>query len=93
MRPIQKNSRTFWTVIALETVSSVLLITLLAGCGSPTTLFIDAADSFVNTTVGPEYLDYVESDKSLTADEKLDRINNVQTFRDAVLAAQRLKGG
>lgn len=57
---------------------------LLAGCQGSDQAFVASADRFVNTTVGPEYEAYVTADTRLSAPQKADRLQNVQSFRDAV---------
>ena len=58
----------------------------MGGCASDGALvaFAAAGDRFVNRTVGPEYLRYVEADDSLSFDEKRVRAANVEAFRHAV---------
>lgn len=66
--------------------SSLLLCggLFLAGCQGSDQAFLASADKFVNTTVGPEYETYVNGDPALSPAQKADRLQNVQSFRDAV---------
>lgn len=70
-------------------VVAVALLTLgLIGCGGPNAALVDAADHFVNVSVGPDYEGYVNADPTLDEVAKRSRLTNVQTFRDAVAAAK-----
>lgn len=73
----------------LKVTFLAIVIVAFAGCvvSAP---FIEAADTFVNETVGPEYLTYVENDPALNADEVRYRQENVATFRAAVEAAKNV---
>ncbi len=68
---------------------------VLSACQAPNTVndsvFVDAADRFVNSTVGPEYeaiLAGTFNPSVLTEEEIEDRMQNVRTFRAAVLNAK-----
>lgn len=68
-------------------LTGIASASFLAGCqGGACGSLLESADQFVNTTVGPEYLEYVQADPSLTEGQKQIRRDNVQTFRDAVAA-------
>jgi len=60
---------------------------LLGGCvhGPAERMFVGAAEHFVES-VGPEYVEYVEADESLSAAGKELRKANVESFRAAVEA-------
>lgn len=71
----------------MKTPSRLLLLCsalLLTGCQGSDQAFVASADKFVNTTVGPEYEAYVSADAKLSVPQKADRLQNVQSFRDAV---------
>jgi len=72
--------RLFGTVVAITTSS------LMTSCVSPNSdvSFAVAADVFVNQTVGVEYLRYVNNDGSLDIEQKKDRTQNVESFREIV---------
>lgn len=62
---------------------------LLAGCAGADSALVDAADHFVNVTVGPAYEAYVNEDPDLGEIDKAVRLENVRTFRAAVQAAKQ----
>ena len=76
---------------------TLAIITINQGCQAINTqndpAFVNAADRFVNQTVGPEYEVYVMQDPALgtpgeTNPIREDRLQNVRTFRDAVAQAK-----
>lgn len=79
-------------IAAAAGAAATLLVTSLVGCSGTDTVFINSADQFVNQTVGPEYLDYVEADSALTEVQKDIRRQNVDSFRRAVVEAQGGEG-
>lgn len=58
----------------------------LVGCGA-NRVFVASADQLINTTIGPEYEDYVRADDALDEAQKTDRLQNVASFRRAVSEA------
>lgn len=64
----------------------MLALAAIAGCNGSDKLFANSADQFVNKTVGPEYVKYVQADQTLTDQAKNDRLQNVASFRKVVAA-------
>lgn len=62
---------------------------LLTASACQTNPLIDPVDEFVNVTVGPEYLYYVETDPKLDASSKEARKMNVEAMRRLILEAQK----
>ena len=60
-----------------------LALASLAGCAQDQ-VFVTAADQFVNVTVGPEYEAYVNADADLLPEQKVDRLQNVASFREVI---------
>jgi hypothetical protein len=55
------------------------LLTTIAGCAAPNTAFVQAERSTYNA-IAPEYSAYVETDGSLTSDQKTRRQRTLQTW-------------
>ena len=71
--------------VALSALGAVVAIT--PGCGAfqdPDQLFVATVDTFVNKSVGPEYVAYVDGDPELTEMQKQSRFDNVELLRRAV---------
>lgn len=71
----------------------IILVFMLFGAvsafGCSDTALARSADMFVNQTVGPEYIEYISSDPRLSATDREDRLQNVESFRAVV--AEKLK--
>jgi hypothetical protein len=76
-------------IAATVGAGSAALAAGLIGCGA-NTAFVASADTFANTTVGPEYQAYVQADPTLNPEQKTDRLQNLDSFRRAV---EEAKGG
>jgi hypothetical protein len=78
--------------VALWAIGAVLMLALLPmlGCsgGQAYVAMVQASDTAVNHTIGPEYLRYVEADDTLSMEAKLIRVQHVAEWRRAVTAAQ-----
>ena len=69
-------------------IISLFVLCVLTACVPTDPLLTNAADRFVNQTVGPEYEKYVDADATLDDFQKRIRHDNVQAFRDAVAAVK-----
>lgn len=81
-------------------IVATLTVGALSGCQGAAVntrndpAFVQAADRFVNTTVGPEYETYIQNDPALgpvgqETPARQSRLENVRTFRDAVNQASQ----
>lgn len=83
----RKNTLAFTAGMAVAA-----LIALTQGCQKVNTrndpAFVEAMDRYVNETVGPEYVDYVNADPNLTELQRQSRIGNHEAGQDAVNQAR-----
>lgn len=82
------------TLVAIVFLMALLVLPVL-GCasGGPAySAMVQASETMAMHTVCPEYLEYVNKDDTLSAEQKLIRVNNVSEFRRAVTAAQMEMG-
>ena len=75
----------------LAIVGLVALAALSAACSRPGDAyrsFVSESDTAANVTIGPKFIQYVNADPALSAEDKEDWLLLVTNWRKAVSAAQ-----